>query len=165
MEECSKSTKPRRVKGEKILPEGQQLSVAEAGLEHLVSYALDFTAFYPQTCHIKYRKYCRMVHVKKPKLIPRRMSRLFFQFIPSNFVHVFCVPLRRPHLLFFFFFLPDFAPVKIFRKMWTTLAKIFSVNKKQKKNGGQTSGWACTTRVQNFRVYLSKTGGHLDFCA
>ena len=44
--------------------------------------------------------------LKKPRLIPRRMSTPFFRFRPWNFAHVFYMPLRRPHLicLLLFFF-------------------------------------------------------------
>ena len=43
--------------------------------------------------------------------------------------------------------------------MWPTLDQAFSAVKKRrrKKLRGQASGWACRTRVQKFRVYLSQT--------
>ena len=33
----------------------------------------------------------------------------------------------------------------------------FGGKKKEKKNAGKASGWACGRRVQNFKVYISKT--------
>ena len=54
--------------------------------------------------------------------------------------------------------MPDYSSVNIFRKMWTTLVQLLSAKlKEEEKNAGRASGWACRTRVQNFRVYLSKT--------
>ena len=39
--------------------------------------------------------------------------------------------LAKTSIVFCFCFLPGFSPVKIFRKMWTTLAQIFSAKKKK----------------------------------
>ena len=65
-----------------------------------------------------------------------------------------CKDLTRWRFFVFVFFSPDFSSVKIFRKTWTTLAVLILA---RKNNGNQTSGWACRTRVQNFRIYLSIT--------
>ena len=89
----------------------------------------------------------RLVHVEKPKFIPPR--RLFDSDREMLHTSSTCPgeDLTRCFCCCFFawFFL---------RKMWTTLAQIFSAKKetKRKKNGGQTSGWACRTRAHNFRV-------------
>ena len=56
----------------------------------------------------------------------------------------------------FFFFLPDFLPVKIFRKMWTTLAQPFSAKNKKKRRKKRGSGLGISmqnTCAKKIRAY------------
>ena len=70
-----------------------------------------------------------------------------------------CALARISPVFCLFCFYLIFLSVWIFEKMWTTLAQFFRRKQKikNKKNAGQDWGWACRTRVQNFRVCLSKT--------
>ena len=107
------------------------------------------------------------IDVKKPKYIPRRTPTPFF-YSGREILHTPsicpCEDLTSPVGIFFFFLCSwFFVTVEIFRKiMRTTLAQILSA--KMQKNGGQISGWACRTRVQTFRVHLSKDGVNIWAC-
>ena len=98
----------------------------------------------------------RLVYVKPPKNISPRMSTPFFD-SDREIAHVFHVPLRRPHLSLFFWQL-IFRQSRCFLKMWPTLDQIF--RRKRRKNPEiWPRDWhvRCRARVQNFRVYLSRT--------
>ena len=123
---------------------------------------------------VKYKKKnYRLLHVKKNKFVPRRMSTPFFRFRPWNFEYVFYVPLRRPHLLlvFILFFCPWFFVSQDFSEKWTTLSpNIFDKKEEKKKTGvGPRDGHAkhvCKIsasisqqrRGHNFRNFVFENG-------
>ena len=86
---------------------------------------------------------------------PAKVFRVRLRF----FAHVFHEPLRRPDLTrSVLFFLHDFSPAKIVLEIWTSSDQIHSAKKIEQPppSGDQASGWTYKTRVQTFRVYLSK---------
>ena len=100
--------------------------------------------------------------VKNPaNLFPGECPRRFFFYSDREFLHTSSLcPCEYLTVVVAVVVdvLPAFPLVKIFRKLWTTVARIFTVKKRKiKPPGCHTSEWVCNTRVQNFKAYFSKT--------
>ena len=115
-------------------------------------------------CHSTYattiKKTCTAWFPLRPQMYSPANVRAFFSVQSVNFARLLCALAKTSPVFFLvFMFLPEFSSVKILRKMWATLwPDFFREKKRRKKNGRQTSGWACRTRVQNFRVLSLKNG-------
>ena len=75
---------------------------------------------------------------KNLKCIPRKINVLRHFSIQTRVIlpHVFYVPLRRPHPMFFFLLVPDFSSVEIFSGNVDHLGPIFFGKKKRKPPPG-----------------------------
>ena len=83
----------------------------------------------------------RLVHVKNPKFIPPANAHAVFSIWTLKFCKRLLCALAKTSPVFFFSRLTEFSSVKVYRKMWVTLAQLFSAKTKTKqKNGSQTSG-------------------------
>ena len=106
----------------------------------------------------------RLVHVKKNKITsPGEYPRCFFD-SDHEILHVSCAcPCIDLACFFLFLFCsPDFSSVKIFRKILTTLAQIFSAKKKKKRRSDLGMGYV--EHVCKIQGSISQNRhGHLDF--
>ena len=174
---CECNTKPRKTKqktqNEKQNKTKQNKSLRVSGRRKTFNHANEQKQFQhlhniipqeqktaPAKKHF-FSIHTRLVRVKNPNFIPRPMSTPFssiqtVKFCTSSINKRPCKDLAR--FFVFVFFCLIFRQLRFFGKSGPPQPKYFRRKKKiRKKKRGQTSGCACKTRVQNFKVYLSKT--------